>query len=201
MNGTTRNIDLIFSIPAAATRRTFVEAVYPASDTLPANLLRMYIHFSAPMSTGEAYQHIQLKDESGNIVDKPFLIVDQELWDSDRRRFTLLFDPGRIKRGIQSNIDLGAPLQADHIYHLVIDSAWRDEYGNSLAGNYEKKIVVTSPVREKLSNEFWKIIEPEASSKSPLVVQFERIGSRPCAEVYCRERWVQQRTRESGDEG
>ena len=124
LSGGTGNIDLIFTIPAGATGRSFVEAVYPASDSLPANLLRMYIHFSAPMSTGEAYQNIQLKDESGHIVEKSFLIVDQELWDSDRRRFTLLFDPGRIKRGIQSNIDLGTPLQPNHVYHLVIDSSW-----------------------------------------------------------------------------
>ncbi len=169
-----RNIALIFAVPVAATPRSFVEAVYPASDSLPANLLRMYIHFSAPMSTGEAYQHIQLKDESGYIVEKSFLIVDQELWDSDRRRFTLLFDPGRIKRGIQSNVDLGMPLQHNQVYRLVIDSTWRDEHGNGLSSNYEKRIVVTPPQREKLSSQDWKIMEPEASSKSPLVVQFPK---------------------------
>ena len=174
LSGGTGNIDLIFTIPAAATGRSFVEAVYPASDSLPANLLRMYIHFSAPMSTGEAYQHIQLKDESGHIVEKSFLIVDQELWDIDRRRFTLLFDPGRIKRGIQSNIDLGTPLQPNHIYRLVIDSSWRDEHGNALSGKFEKRIVVTAPEREKLSSQYWKVIAPEASAKGPLVLQFPR---------------------------
>ncbi len=173
-NENRESLDLIFAIPASPTSPTFVEVVYPASDTLPANLLRMYIHFSAPMSTGEAYQHIQLQDERGHIVEKSFLIVDQELWDADRRRFTLLFDPGRIKRGIQSNLDLGMPLQAGHVYRLVVNSAWRDENGNALSGNYEKRIVVTAPAREQLSNEDWKIFEPEASSKSPLVVQFPK---------------------------
>ena len=167
-------IDLVFAIPTSPTSPTFVEVVYPASDTLPANLLRMYIHFSAPMSMGEAYQHIQLQDERGYIVEKSFLIVDQELWDADRRRFTLLFDPGRIKRGIQSNLDLGMPLHDGHVYTLVVDSTWRDENGNALSNNFEKKMVVTASVREKLSNQDWKIMEPEVSTKSPLLVQFPK---------------------------
>ena len=44
--------ELVFSIPAVAVPATFIEAIYPASDTLPENLLRMYIYFSAPMSSG-----------------------------------------------------------------------------------------------------------------------------------------------------
>jgi hypothetical protein len=168
------NIELVFSIPDSIVPRTFVEAIYPTSDTLPANLLRMYVYFSAPMSMGEAYEHIQLKDEIGNIVGKAFLIVDQELWDTERRRFTLLFDPGRIKRGIQSNIDLGMPLQSGHSYSLVINSAWQDEHGNSLLSNYEKKMVVGDARREKLSKQNWAITEPEASSRNPLVVRFDK---------------------------
>lgn len=167
-------MELTFTIPASLPSPTSIDTIYPAGDTLPANLLRMYIHFSAPMSPGEAYQHIQLKDENGNIVEKPFLIVDQELWDADRRRFTLLFDPGRIKRGIKSNLDLGMPLQEGHVYRLVVDSTWRDDNGNALSNTFKKKIVVITPDREKLSNQNWKIIEPEASSKSPLVVQFPK---------------------------
>ena len=57
---------------------------------------------------------------------------------------------------------------------LVIDSSWRDEQGNALSSNFEKRIVVTAPQREKLSSQDWKIMEPEASSKSPLVVQFPK---------------------------
>ncbi len=130
---------------------------------------------------------------NGDIVEKPFLIVDQELWDADRRRFTLLFDPGRIKRGIQSNLDLGMPLQDGHVYRLVVDSAWRDENGNALSRNYEKRIVVTAPAREKLSNQDWKIMEPEASSKSPLVVQFPKpLDHAPRIKVHCRNRYFQQ---------
>ena len=40
---------------AATTRVTHV---YPSTDVLPSNTLKLYIYFSAPMSRGEAWQHI-----------------------------------------------------------------------------------------------------------------------------------------------
>lgn len=167
-------IDLLFAVPESNAPLTRIEAVYPVMDTLPENLLRMYIYFSAPMSTGEAYQHIRLMDESGNEVEKPFLIIDQELWDTDRKRLTLLFDPGRIKQGIKSNLDLGLPLNKNKCYYLVIDSLWRDERGNALSASFVKRIFVTDPERATLTAENWKIAEPQAGTKNPLVVQFDK---------------------------
>jgi hypothetical protein len=39
------------TLPAGdRTPRTMVRAVFPANDTVPENLLRFYIEFSAPMS-------------------------------------------------------------------------------------------------------------------------------------------------------
>ena len=52
-----------------------------------------------------------------------FLALDQELWDPVRRRITLLFDPGRVKRGVRTNLESGAPLVAGRRYRLVIDDA------------------------------------------------------------------------------
>ena len=37
----------------------------------------------------------------------PFLELEQELWSGDGRRFTLLFDPGRIKRGLKPREEQG----------------------------------------------------------------------------------------------
>src|SRR5262245_880793 len=39
---------------------TLVSQVYPSADTLPENLLKFYIHFTAPMSRGNVYDHIHL---------------------------------------------------------------------------------------------------------------------------------------------
>ncbi|MEE8586424.1 MAG: hypothetical protein V3T83_16380, partial [Acidobacteriota bacterium] len=112
---------LRFEIPRPPVRRTTtVEQIYPSGDVLPMNLLKFYIHFSAPMSPGEAYQHLRLLDEAGNEVRDAFLIMEPELWDPQHKRFTLLFDPGRIKRGLAPHEQLGLPLQVGRSYRLAI---------------------------------------------------------------------------------
>jgi hypothetical protein len=91
---------------------TQVAAVYPTRDLLPENLLRFYVSFSAPMSRGEAYLRIKLLDAlTGKPVDAPFLELDEELWSNDAARFTLLFDPGRIKRGLKPREEVGPILE------------------------------------------------------------------------------------------
>jgi hypothetical protein len=88
-----------------------IEHVYPSANVLPANELKLYIYFSAPMSRGEAWQHIHLMDrDSGKPVPLAFLELDQELWDPGNRRLTVLFDPGRIKRGLVPTNEIGPPI-------------------------------------------------------------------------------------------
>lgn len=167
-------LELSFSIPEEKFTPTFIETIHPQADVLPENMLRMYISFSAPMMPGEAYDHITLLTENGTSVEKAFLIIDQELWDTERKRFTLLFDPGRVKRGIQSNVELGAPLKAGQKYQLVIDSTLRDAHGNFLTSSYKKSFVVTQAERTKLSITNWKIVVPAAGSREDLLIYFDR---------------------------
>src|SRR6266705_1729166 len=103
-----------------------VVAIYPSSNDLPENLLKFYIHFSAPMSRGEAYERISLLDENGKPVARPFLELTEELWNPQMTRFTLFFEPGRIKQGLVPREELGLSLTVGHSYTLVIDGAWRD---------------------------------------------------------------------------
>lgn len=81
---------------------TSVQTIYPTSSTIPENLLKFYLQFSAPMSRGGIYQHLHLLEEDGTAVELPFLELDEELWDPTMTRLTLLIDPGRIKRGGQT---------------------------------------------------------------------------------------------------
>ncbi len=53
----------------------------------------------------------------------------EELWDPAGTRLTLTLDPGRIKRGLTSNMAMGAPIQTGKQYSLVIDRDWRDARG------------------------------------------------------------------------
>ena len=104
----------------ALARTTVVEHVYPSGGEVTANMLRFYIEFSAPMGRGSALDHIRLVDDAGQEVVEPFLPVDAELWTPDHTRFTLLFDPGRVKRGIKPNRDLGRALIPGKRYALTI---------------------------------------------------------------------------------
>lgn len=167
-------LELSFTIPKPKTEPTIIKAVHPQAEVLPENMLRMYITFSNAMMPGEAYEHITLFRENGTPVEKAFLIIDQELWDAERKRFTLLFDPGRVKRGIRSNVELGAPLQSGQAYRLVIDNTWLDAHGNLLADSYTKTFTVTCAQRTRLNLDHWKITPPEAGTRNDLLIEFDR---------------------------
>ena len=113
-----------YSPPQRVARSTTrVVSVWPSRELLPENLLRFYVSFSAPMSRGEAYRRIKLLDAStGKPVDAPFLELDEELWSPDGTRFTLLFDPGRIKRGLRPREEVGPVLEAGKSYSLMIET-------------------------------------------------------------------------------
>ena len=123
------------SAPAAATR---VEHVYPTTDVLPSNTLKLYIYFSAAMRRGEAWQHIRLLDDKGVRVERPFLEIDQELWDPANMRLTVLFDPGRIKRGLVPNKEVGPPIVEGKQYTLLIDREFLDARGVPLHEEFRK---------------------------------------------------------------
>lgn len=135
-----------FEIPQAAIQPpTVVEHIYPSAGKLPENQLKFYLHFSAPMSRGEAYRHIRLLAADGQEVEGAFLELGEELWDRDQRRFTLLCDPGRVKRGLKPREELGPVLEEGKSYSLVIDRDWHDAM-SSANGNLAK-VVQRAPSR------------------------------------------------------
>lgn len=162
-----------FSIPAVARPRTTrITGVYPSSATLPSNVLRWYVETSAPMEPGNALAHVHLRDESGREVSGAFLALDQELWDPERRRLTLLFDPGRVKRGIRTNLESGAPLVAGRRYRLVVDAGWPDGGGAALASGYEFAFDVAAPDRRSPDPDRWRLTTPTPATREPLQVEF-----------------------------
>ena len=104
------------------------------------------------MTRGNSWTHIRLLREDNSAVAYPFLEVDQELWDRDNRRFTILFDPGRIKRGLASLAEAGPALEAGHRYTLVIHREWLDGRGFDHEGQVPP-VVLLRVVREVLSAE------------------------------------------------
>jgi hypothetical protein len=151
---------------------TVVTHIYPSADVLPENLLKFYVHFSAPMSRGRIYEHIHLLDERGKAVELPFLEIDEELWDSAMKRLTLFIDPGRIKRGVQPLEEIGPALEEGKRFTLVIDEGWQDGTGCSMKESFRKAFKVGPPDREPPDPAQWKIEAPRAGTREALSVGF-----------------------------
>jgi hypothetical protein len=152
-----------------------VVSIFPSANELPENLLRFYLYFNTPMKKGQALKHIQLIDSSGNIDNHAFMEFKQELWSPDGKRLTILFDPGRIKRGVSTNIELGPALLEGKQYQLVISGTWQDVYGQELSVNTTKEFVVTKAYRQPIKVDELEIQIPEADSEEILTIHFDRI--------------------------
>lgn len=153
---------------------TVVEHVYPSGSVLPENLLRFYIHFSAPMERGSIYQHVHLIDDKGKEIEMPFLELDEEFWDREQKRFTLFFDPGRIKRGLKPREDLGPALEENRSYRLVIDKNLLDARGAPLKEAHTKPFKVVAPDDLSPDPKTWKIEPAAAGSSDALTVVFSK---------------------------
>src|SRR6185503_19272834 len=123
-----------------------------------------YIFFSAPMQRGEVWGHIHLLKQDGSRVEAPFLEIDQGLWDRDYRRLTVLFDPGRIKRGLVPNQEDGLALEEGKSYTFSIDREWLDGNGVPLAEPYRKTFRVGPADRDPIDPSKWKITSPKAGT-------------------------------------
>lgn len=148
--------------------------VYPSGDVLPSNTLRLYIYFSAPMSAGDASGHLKLLDEAGNPLAGAFLALDQELWDPDHRRLTVLFDPGRIKRGLVPARQAGSPIVEGRRYKLAIDRGWHDARGGLLVDDFAKRFTGGAPDRTPASPKKWRLDAPKSNTWEPLIVDFPK---------------------------
>jgi len=151
---------------------TVVRQIHPSADILPENLLKFYLHFSAPMSGGHIYDHIHLRDQTGRAVDLPFLEIDEELWDPAMTRLTLFIDPGRIKREVKPLEDVGPALEKGKRYTLTIDTNWLDADARPLQAAFTKAFQVGPAWRTPIDVAQWKLAAPAAGSKDALSVRF-----------------------------
>lgn len=136
---------------------TRVAAIYPSGALVPANLLKFYLVFDAPMAHGEVWEHLRLLDGTGKSVELPFLEIDQELWDPEMKRLTLLFDPGRIKRGVLPREQVGTSLESGKSYTLVVDRGWRDAAGRPLVAEFRHEFRVGDEERRGIEVKAWEV--------------------------------------------
>jgi hypothetical protein len=149
-----------------------VSAIYPSGEEWPANLLRFYVHFSGAMMRETGTGRVHILDGSGKEVPDALLPSTIDFWSPDQRRYTVFFEPGRLKRGIGPNLEMGRALLANRTFTVVVDTGWRDTKGRKLSQEYQRKIRV-GPAREAaLSLRDWRVTTPAAGSTDALVVVF-----------------------------
>ena len=168
-------VEKIFNGPARdTTPSTRVVQIYPSSDVLPSNQLRLYIYFSAPMSRGVVAQYLHISDESGKILQgtEAVFLPSQELWDPGFQRLTMTFDPGRIKRGLTSNERIGTPIAEGRRYTLVVDREWPDARGVPLVEGAKKVFTGGPALRNLPEPKQWKVTTPRAGTSDAVAVVF-----------------------------
>jgi hypothetical protein len=173
----------VVSPGAQPARTTVVEAIDPGCDQVPANLLRFSVTFSETMEEGTAAGRIHLHDASGAELPGTLLEMPPELWDRARRRLTVLLEPGRIKRGLQPNVQAGPPLREGATVSVVIDADIRDAAGAELAAGAQRSYRVGAAMRSRVDPARWDVRWPE-SLDDPLVIRFDRPLDRTLAQRF-----------------
>ena len=142
-----------------------VVGIAPTAPTLPANTLRFYITFSRSLRGVFDRHMVRLADEPDHDITNAFMEFGQEL-SCRRTRLTLLFDPGRIKRGVTANRTAGSPLVPGHRYTLAVSLP----NGPKFAATFR----VSGPLHTLLDPNPWHLAPPKAGTRAPLVVRFDR---------------------------
>ncbi len=151
---------------------TIVTRVYPTSDEVPENVLRMYVEFSRPMGRKSGVEYISVLDNTGKVIPGAVLPLDYEFWSPDHRRFTVFFDPGRVKEGILPNREMGRAFRPGTSITVLISPEWRDERGLPLTHEFRRTFRVVPAMTRPLDPAQWRITPPPASTREPLVVAF-----------------------------
>src|SRR5262245_44179912 len=151
---------------------TTVSTVYPSAAEVPANLLRMYVEFSAPMGSRDGQDYVAMLDGQGRSMEDAVLPLDTGLWNPERTRFTVLFDPGRVQRGLLPNRRAGRPLHPGQTFAIAVKRDWPDGHARPLAADFRREYRVGPAIERPLVPADWRITAPASGSRDPLAVEF-----------------------------
>ncbi len=132
----------------------------------------MYFEFSQPMVEGSSLQHLTLIRNDRDTMRGTFLDLQPELWNSDGTVLTLWLDPGRIKRDLIPNKELGSPLKQGERYTLHVNKSWQSKNGVQLAKKYSKTFVTINRDEESPDPLTWKVSAPSSNNKQPFEIRF-----------------------------
>lgn len=154
-----------------AVDKPFVKTVYPTSQVLPENLLRLYIQFSQAMKTSGNIEKIKLLDAHGAEVPHVFFNNVHELWNREQTQLTLLLDPARVKTGLQAHTSLGRALEANKKYTLIIEGL-EDVNHHPMARAFRKDFTIERADTLIPEPKNWKLTIPKGNTKNSFIVSF-----------------------------
>ncbi|NER13705.1 hypothetical protein GWK08_09665 [Leptobacterium flavescens] len=152
-----------------------VTQIFPSSDTVPENLLKMYFRFSEPMQEVRSLDFIKVRNLTTDSIADVFLELQPELWNKEHTQLTLWLDPGRIKTDLIPNRERGLPIVRDNTYEITISGTWKDYRGIALGKNYTKILKVGERDSRSPDSDSWEITSPQADRKEPLRVRFNEV--------------------------
>jgi Bacterial Ig-like domain len=104
---------------------------------------------------------LKLLDSNDMTVLNAFMDFGQELWSPDGRRLTVLFDPGKVKRGVEAPDSELSPLKEGKIYKITLGEA-----------HYTFR--VGPAVRKRIDPALWLISTGRPLAQS-VDIQFDRV--------------------------
>lgn len=154
--------------------RPVVQAVYPSSEVVPENLLRIYIEFSHPMKTIGNIEKIKLMNEEGIEVKNVFFNNAYELWNPEQTQLTLILDPARVKTGLQAHDTYGRALEPQKKYILQIKGLENVNH-QSMEKPFEKVFHVEKADLQIPNSDKWQITFPKAGTTEAFVLDFPQM--------------------------
>ncbi|MEO0341690.1 MAG: hypothetical protein AAF242_21085, partial [Bacteroidota bacterium] len=143
----------------------------PFIDTIPANLLKVYLHFSMPMQEGKSAEYVNVVQKQGDTLHGIFLDLQPELWNEDYTRLTLWVDPGRLKRALASNDLKGKPLMAGSEIIIKIAQSWENQQGSPLESDYLISYHIIEEDRRSPNTKQITYSAPGAGTKETFLLQ------------------------------
>lgn len=156
-----------------ATTPPRILAVVPGDKVLPANVLKFYIYFSAPMQGGQAlFKQIVLIGPDGKLVEDPWLT--DELWDENDQRLILYIHPGRIKWGVKLRESMGPVLYPDRDYKLILKSDLKSAEGQEMGKDHVLAFRTAAEDRTRIELNEWSVLQPRVGSHEPVKLTFPK---------------------------
>ena len=124
------------------------------------------------MGSRGGQDYITIRNARDQEISDALLPLDTPLWSPDHTRFTVLFDPGRVKRGILPNRRMGRPLTPGETFTMSVQAGWPDAHGVPMAATFQREYRVGPPIERGLEPREWTISPASAGSRQPLTVEF-----------------------------